>query len=41
MASEITPLARLQLQLETAVAYSCECMKPDTSLRIYVDENIQ
>ena len=39
--SEITPLARLQLQLQTVVAYSCECVKPDTSLRIYVDAKMK
>ena len=33
-ASEITPLARVQLQLQTAVAYACECVKPDTPLQI-------
>ena len=37
----MTPLARLQLQLQTAVAYSCECVKPDTPLRIYVDAKMK
>ena len=39
--SEITPVDRLQLQLQTAVAYSCECVKPDTPLRIYVDAKMK
>ena len=40
-ASEIPPLARVQLQLQTAVAYSCECEKPYTLLRIYVDAKMK
>ena len=36
-----TPLARLQLQLQTAVAYSCEFVKPETPHRIYVDAKMK
>ena len=39
--SEITKLARVQLQLQTAVAYACESVKPDTPLQIEVDAKIK